>query len=135
MLGQAVIDCGLLPRLRRMLDGGGGRRGRERVSTPDVVAREVVFTLSNLAAGTPRQMRATLRTGVLPGLFHMLDPPAVVEGASEATAARSLRGDEAPPPFWPGTNWAAVALVNVMVRGTPPQVQRAVRAGCDALCA
>ena len=114
-----------------MLDNSGGRRGRKGSATPDELAREVAFTLSNLAAGTPRQMRATLRAGVLPGLFHMMAP--FVEEASERNA-RNFRGEEAPPPFWPKTNWAAVALVNVLLRGTPPQRQRAVRAGCDVLC-
>ena len=99
--------------------------------TPDELAREVAFTLSNLAAGTQRQMRATLRAGVLPGLVHMMEP--FVEEASERNA-RNFRGEEAPPPFWPKTNWAAVALANVLLRGTPPQRQRAVRAGCDLLC-
>ena len=86
-----------------MLDGSGGRRGRKGSATPDELAREVAFTLSNLAAGTPRQMRATLRAGVLPGLFHMMAP--FVEEASERNA-RNFRGEEAPPPFWPKTDWA-----------------------------
>lgn len=129
---QAVVDCGLVPRLRRMLDGSGGRRGREGTATPDELAREVAFTLSNLAAGTAQQLRATLRAGVLPGLFHLMEP--FVEEASERNA-RNFREEPPPPPFWPKTNWAAVALVNVLARGTPQQVQRVVRAGCDVLCA
>ena len=36
--------------------------------------------------------------------------------------------------FWPRTNWAAVAIANVLLRGQRAQVALVVGQGCDARC-
>ena len=36
--------------------------------------------------------------------------------------------------FWPRTNWAAVAVANVLLRGQRAQVALVVAQGCEAWC-
>jgi hypothetical protein len=107
---QAVLDCGLLPVLRGLLDGGNTE-----------IAREAAFTTSNLLAGTAAQLEATLLAGVVPALYARLDPIGYE--------------DEVGRPYWPRTNWAAVALANVLLRGRSWQVTMVVAQGCESRCA
>lgn len=132
---QAVLDCGLLPALRALLaqnHRGGGSVGDEMASRGDetvrdvkgdeVLVREAAFVASNLLAGTPQQLDSTLHAGIAPLLFAYLDPLVGV-GVGASTGR-----------FWPRTNWAAVAVANVLLRGQPAQVALVVAQGCDSRC-
>lgn len=123
---QAVIDCGLLPALRELLR----RRGGEDVKIGQVIVRQAAFVASNLLAGTPQQVESTLRAGIAPLLLAYLDPPIGSLVAADRAAAVRGRSDR----FWPGTNWAAVAIANVLLRGQRAQVALVVAQGCDARC-
>ena len=89
----------------------------------------MAFALSNLAAGTAQQLRATLRASVL----RAIPPDGALRRGGVERNARNFR-EEPPPPFWPKTNWAAVALVDVLARGTRSRCSASC-AGCDVLCA
>lgn len=131
---QAVLDCGLLPALRSLLaqnhrgGGGGGDEMASRAETvrdvkgDEVLVREAAFVASNLLAGTPQQLDSTLHAGIAPLLFAYLDPLVGV-GVGASTGR-----------FWPRTNWAAVAIANVLLRGQPAQVALVVAQGCDIRC-
>ena len=132
---QAVLDCGLLPALRALLaqnHRGAASVGDEMAPRADetvrdvkgdeVLVREAAFVASNLLAGTPQQLDSTLRAGIAPLLFAYLDP--LVGAGVGASTGR----------FWPRTNWAAVAIANVLLRGQPAQVALVVAQGCDSRC-
>ena len=95
-----------------------------------VIVREAAFVASNLLAGTPQQVESTLRAGIAPLLLAYLDPPIGSLVAADRAAAVRGRSDR----FWPGTNWAAVAIANVLLRGQRAQVALVVAQGCDARC-
>ena len=132
---QAVLDCGLLPALRALLaqnHRGAASVGDEMAPRADetvrdvkgdeVLVREAAFVASNLLAGTPQQLDSTLHAGIAPLLFAYLDP--LVGAGVGASTGR----------FWPRTNWAAVAIANVLLRGQPAQVALVVAQGCDSRC-
>ena len=132
---QAVLDCGLLPALRALLaqsPRGAASVGDEMaprgdetvrdVKGDEVLVREAAFVASNLLAGTPQQLDSTLHAGIAPLLFAYLDP--LVGAGVGASTGR----------FWPRTNWAAVAIANVLLRGQPAQVALVVAQGCDSRC-
>ena len=132
---QAVLDCGLLPALRALLaqnPRGAASVGDDMASRADetvrdvkgdeVLVREAAFVASNLLAGTPQQLDSTLHAGIAPLLFAYLDPLVGV-GVGASTGR-----------FWPRTNWAAVAIANVLLRGQPAQVALVVAQGCDSRC-
>ena len=101
----------------------------------EVVVREAAFVASNLLAGTPQQVERTLRAGIAPLLFAYLNPRlpqpplGVGVGADGGSAPMAT-----PNPFWPRTNWAAVGIANVLLRGQRAQVALVVAQGCDARC-
>jgi hypothetical protein len=148
---QAVLDCGLLPALRELLDAAPGPRwtvGSDGVTKLDAsprvqsgtfdefIMREAAFVASNLLAGTPQQVESTLRAGIAPLLFAHLDPLPLIGGSSiRGYAKHSDTTDWAPvTQYWPRTNWAAVAIANVLLRGQRAQVALVVAQGCDTRC-
>ena len=92
------------------------------VKGDEALVREAAFVASNLLAGTPQQLDSTLHAGIAPLLFAYLDP--LVGAGVGASTGR----------FWPRTNWAAVAIANVLLRGQPAQVALVVAQGCDSRC-
>ena len=112
---QSIIECGALPRLRELIEEGN-----------TALARDASFAVSNLLAGTPEQLALTVEAGVIPGLLARLNPALEVGSSRDHSEAK---------PYWPGTNWAAVALVNVLLHGTVAHAQTMIAAGCGADCA
>ena len=146
-----MLDCGLLPALRELLDAAPGPRwtvGSDGVTKLDAsprvqsgtfdefIMREAAFVASNLLAGTPQQVESTLRAGIAPLLFAHLDPLPLIGGSSiRGYAKHSDTTDWAPvTQYWPRTNWAAVAIANVLLRGQRAQVALVVAQGCDTRC-
>ena len=71
---EIILDCGAVPRLRRLI----GSPSRE-------IQKEACWTLSNIAAGTSSQIEAVLASGAVPPLAAIVnDPSTDKEVRSEA---------------------------------------------------
>ena len=71
---EIILDCGAVPRLRRLI----GSPSRE-------IQKEACWTLSNIAAGTSSQIEAVLASGAIPPLAAIVnDPETDKEVRSEA---------------------------------------------------
>ena len=125
---QAVLDCGLLPALRTLLEAGGSDKMVRDLKVDEAIVREAAFVASNLLAGTPQQVERTLRAGIAPLLFAYLNPRLGVGVGADGDAPMATGQ------FWPRTNWAAVAIANVLLRGQRAQVALVVAQGCDTRC-